>query len=265
MKRFAIIMLAVGLLVLPLTSFAQLFGDPSDDRTPWAFEASVFGHLTNRDLTQMNDHIGDAPEYFGEQGLYAGYENVNTLDDQIATDFRIGFRFQNFHFGGGYQGFGKNSGGYTLNHNFFGAQEYEVELSSREFYGYIGYLHPINEWFSAGPMFSYGFGTLSGTLMDQVDPQLGDREAELSGTYTPFRAEVRGRVKLTRYVCIDIGGGICSGSVADFEADYGINGVYGISGSKGPVPDYQDVPIELDFSGWYIRGGITLLNPLGLD
>ena len=32
MKRFAIIMLAVGLLVLPLTSFAQLFGDPSDDR-----------------------------------------------------------------------------------------------------------------------------------------------------------------------------------------------------------------------------------------
>ena len=267
MKTHALVLFAIATLLLPYTASAQLFGAPIDERAPWAFEASAFGNFTAVDFGQMNDHLKGAPEAFSQQAVYSGYKDVNTFDNITAFDFRIGFRIDNFHFGGGYQTLTRAKGGYVLEHVTFGDLNYDIDLSSREFYAYAGYLYPINDWLSVGPMLSYGYGTIEGHLTDDVQTVDGRNvdNVSLAGAYQPFRAELRARAHLTQFVTLDIGGGMRTGTSSDLEADYGLDGVYGLPDSKGPVQDYQDMPIDLDYSGWYFSAGITLVNPMGMN
>jgi hypothetical protein len=270
MKRFSYVILLAILLTIPLSTRAQLLNGQVKERSDWAFEASVFGNMTNLDMSQVNDHINGAPEYYlGPANpeivpgiyRYSGYMNQQHFEDLIAYEFRVGFRFQNIHFGMGFTQMPEKSGGYEMD-AIDGAKPYEMSVSAREYFAYVGYLHPVNHWLSVGPMISYGFGSISGSVTD-FSAEIED--AELFGTHTPFKAEVRGRVQLTRYVSIDVGGGIRNGNVTDFEADYGVDGAAGLPDGRGPVLDYQPDFIELDLSGWFVGGGITLLNPLGLN
>lgn len=267
MKYLAFAVFVAILTIVPLRAHAQLLGEPSDDRNTWAFEASIFGNLTHLDLTQVNDQIKNGPVHYVDPvpvpGGYTGYRDQREFEDLLSYELRLGFRFHSLHFGMGYTQLPEQDGGFTMEQSngfMTTLRPWEMKLSAREYYAYATYLHPFSDWFSVGPMVSVGMGTISGSLTDFI---LLAEDAELTGTYTPFRAELRSRIKLTRYVSLDIGGGIRMGDVTNLEADYGTEGVTGIDGSTGPVQDYLAHKVDLEMSGWFVGGGITLLNPLG--
>ncbi len=261
MKRFSLVLAAFLLISLPIAASAQLYGPASRD-TDWALEASVFANMTEFDLGQVNDHITNGSVFYASQSVYSRYSDVSEFESRVTFDIRLGFNYKGICFGAGYNPIGEETGGYMLDNTFGQEVPYEFKYDGREFYGYVGYMYEFNDWLSAGPMISYGHGTISGTL---TDADMGADNGELSGAYTPFRAELRGRVKLTRYVSIDLGVGMRNGTVSDLEVDQGVDGVYGLPEGTYPVQDYQDELMEMDMSGMYFGGGITLLNPFGED
>ncbi|MCB2211564.1 hypothetical protein KQI52_05575 [bacterium] len=261
MKRFSLVLAAFLLISLPFAASAQLYGPTSRD-TDWSLEASVFANMTDFDLEQVNGHITDGSAYYLSQPLYFDRYDVNEFESRFTYDIRLGFNFRGLCFGAGYNPIGEESGGYTLLNASAQDVPYDFTFDGREFYAYAGYMYEFNNWLSAGPMVALGHGTISGTL---VDADIGADGDELTGTYMPFRAELRGRVKLTRYVALDLGVGMRTGTVTDLEVDLGVDGVTGLPEGTNPVQDYQDTLMELDMSGMYYGGGITLLNPFGDD
>ncbi|GBE29435.1 MAG TPA: hypothetical protein ENH10_01730 [Bacteroidetes bacterium] len=248
------------LAILPLHVHAQLLGEPSNDRTAWGFEATILGNLTHLNLSQVDNQIKNGPNhYFTTTDGYSSTWEQEGFADFLAYELRLGFRFHSLHAGLGYSQLPEQVAGFTME-QYGIPRQWQMKISSKEYYAYAAYLYPFNDWFSIGPMVSIGFGTIDGSLTDFIKQAEG---AELTGTYTPFRAELRSRIKLTRYLSLDIGGGIRMGDVNNLEADYGTAGVSGIEGSTGPVQDYLPEKVVLEMSGWFVGGGITLLNPLG--
>ena len=260
MKRLTTVLLAMVFVLGISTAHAQLYGSAMADRPDWGLEVSILGNYTKFDFTEVNDNITMGAEYFVEQDLYTGAENVEELDQpDFVFDARIAGRYKNLRVGLAYVSVPDREGGYILQGGLGGSEEYRISVHAREYYFFAGYLHPLNDWLEAGGMLQVGVGWAEGTL---TDARVGADGVDLDGQYTPWRAEIRARARVSKYVAFDIGGGLRTANLTDMEADYGVEGVHGLDGSSGPVFDYQgENAIDFDFSGWYFGGGITLMNP----
>ncbi|MBS1261235.1 MAG: hypothetical protein MAG453_00556 [Calditrichaeota bacterium] len=259
MRRFAWLTLVTLFLSVPPVTHGQLLGEPVRERTTWALEASAFANQTHFELAQVNENITAGSEYFHDQSQYDDVHNLREFDDDITYELRLGGRVKSVHFGLSYVSIPERQGGYLLEGSN-GDVPYQIAVLSREYYFYLGYLHPFNRWFEAGVVGSIGIGAAEGKLTDAVKEA---DHVDMNGSYNPLRLEARIRVKLTRYVSVDAGIGVRNAVISDMEADYGVEGVHGIEGSQEPVLDYTGRPMDFDFSGWYAGGGITLLNPYG--